>query len=255
NHIWFYEGDLAAARHWMRRVAELDPGLVGYALSGCRLLLDLRQLDAARTCVEGFASRAPDAPAVLLTSGLVALSEGRNQVARDTLQAMLENHAEAEPFLTGLATQALMLAGDDEGALAHFRSRLPGLFQPDSEFPDRDVSLVVDAGTLMMRSDPVVGRPILEAALRRMETLDRIRGGDAYRWHDIYARAALGQEAQAVAALREAVDSGLRWHNWMIDHRPELDPIRDHPDFQAAMADLLADIERQREAMPMDAAP
>jgi TolB-like protein/Tfp pilus assembly protein PilF len=55
----------------------------------------------------------------------------------------------------------------------------------------------------------------------------------------------LGELGIALAALREAVDSGWRRGSWILERDPIFAPLWDHPEFQTLMAELRADMSSQ----------
>jgi hypothetical protein len=65
---------------------------------------------------------------------------------------------------------------------------------------------------------------------------------------DAQIHALRGDEAQALAALREAANAGWRGPFWRFyrDHDPTFARIRNQPEFKAVFADIERDMERQR---------
>ena len=55
-----------------------------------------------------------------------------------------------------------------------------------------------------------------------------------------------GDPKAALAALREAVDAGWRVYWWYyLEHDPNLESIRDRPEFQAILEEIRADMATQ----------
>jgi TolB-like protein len=55
----------------------------------------------------------------------------------------------------------------------------------------------------------------------------------------------LGEPDDALAALREAIDSGWRAGSWILERDPIYAPLWDHPEFQALMTEVRADMAAQ----------
>jgi len=63
----------------------------------------------------------------------------------------------------------------------------------------------------------------------------------------VYIHALRGEKRKALASLREAVDQGWRTEWWWWLGRPDLDSLRDEPEFQAMVEEIRADMAAQRE--------
>lgn len=66
---------------------------------------------------------------------------------------------------------------------------------------------------------------------------------------DVEILALQGRADAALNALREAIDAGWRFNWWLAPHDPNLDSIRDHPEFQAIMMELEADMAMQHQRL------
>jgi len=62
---------------------------------------------------------------------------------------------------------------------------------------------------------------------------------------EIEALALQGREAEALAAMRRAVDGGWRLDWWQVEADPTLDSISDDPAFRAMLEEVKADLARQ----------
>ena len=86
---------------------------------------------------------------------------------------------------------------------------------------------------------------LLARALTYIQTIPRL-GLRGYRISDVRIYALQGQTAEALAALREAIDAGWRlWWWYYLEHNPNLESIRDDPEFQAMVAEIRADMAEQ----------
>ena len=86
---------------------------------------------------------------------------------------------------------------------------------------------------------------LLERSLAFIETIQRL--GFSGTWiSDVQIYALKGQTAEALTALREAIDAGWRSLWWYyLEHDKNLDSIRDEAEFQAMVEEVRADITAQ----------
>ncbi len=86
---------------------------------------------------------------------------------------------------------------------------------------------------------------LLERSLAFIATIQRL--GFWGTWiSDVQIYTLQGQTAQALAALREAIDAGWRSLWWYyLEHDKNLDSIRDELEFQAMVEEVRADIAAQ----------
>jgi hypothetical protein len=98
---------------------------------------------------------------------------------------------------------------------------------------------------------------LLNASERFTHSIPRL-GALGYGITDVSINALRGDNAKALAALREAENAGWRGPLWRYyrDHDLNLDSIRSEPEFKAVFADIERDMARQRAelaARPKDA--
>jgi hypothetical protein len=91
---------------------------------------------------------------------------------------------------------------------------------------------------------------LLEARERPLRSMPRL-GFSGYSIADAQIHALRGDKGQALAALREAATTGWRGPAWRYyrDVDPNIDSIRDEPEFKAVFADIERDMARQRAAL------
>ena len=86
---------------------------------------------------------------------------------------------------------------------------------------------------------------LLERSLAFIETIQRL-GYGGFWVSDVQIYALQGQTAEALTALREAIDAGWRSLWWYyLEHDKNLDSIGDEPEFQAMVEEVRADIAAQ----------
>jgi len=78
-----------------------------------------------------------------------------------------------------------------------------------------------------------------------LPTIPRL-GASGYRISDVLIYALQGKTGAALAALRQALNEGWRTAWWFyLEHDPNLDSIRDEPEFQAMLEEVKADMAAQ----------
>jgi tetratricopeptide (TPR) repeat protein len=92
---------------------------------------------------------------------------------------------------------------------------------------------------------------LLEHSLRHIQTRPRL-GYGGYWIDDVRIYALQDEKQKALAALRQAIDEGWRaWWWYFLERDPNLESLRDEPEFQAMVeevrADMAAQLERVRE--------
>ena len=103
-----------------------------------------------------------------------------------------------------------------------------------------DVALILRATGEHDRADLLLERSL--AFLERTEW----RGDGRFLISIVQAYALQGQTANALAALREAIDLGWRSQWWYFLERDlNLDSIRDEPEFQAMVSEIRTDMAEQ----------
>ena len=86
---------------------------------------------------------------------------------------------------------------------------------------------------------------LLNRSLAFLQKFERL-GYQGYWVADVQAYAVQGKTAEALAALREAIDSGWRSLWWYyLEHDKNMDSIRNEPEYQAMLADVKAAMAEQ----------
>lgn len=120
----------------------------------------------------------------------------------------------------------------------------PELFSEKSASIDRtNFRAAVDLAQVLQRvGEHDRAQLLLHSSLKFIETIPRL-GASGYQVKDAEILAMLGQDAEALAALQQAVDQGWRRFWWYTgEHESNLDAVRARPEFQAMTAWLRADM-------------
>jgi len=148
--------------------------------------------------------------------------------------------------------QAALQSGNLPGAQMLFRQIWPELVTTgDPDVGPHNVNAAIDMAWILLNQGDIDGG---EELLDKSLTVMRSNRESMIMREDIVevrALALLGQEEEALSALRRAIDRGWRYTWWLVEADPTLSLISDHPDFIVMLdevkADLAVQLERVRE--------
>jgi tetratricopeptide (TPR) repeat protein len=231
----------------MQRAVELDTESPWILMIFAGLYLDLGDESKFFATIEQAARRWPDNATVHLMQAVVDLFR------RDHAGAM--RHAERSltlqprnPLGLAILRNADLRNGRYENAIARYRKSYPELFEQGAPRLHRlNYGVAIDlALVLLKRGDTARGKVLLDSAAQAIEKLPRL-GIEGYGLRDVQIHALRGDQAKALAALREAQKAGWRasW-GYAQNFDPALASIRNEPGFKAVFADIERDMARQR---------
>ena len=251
-------GDYAAsedhfeeAMDWYLRALPLDtedPSIYGYVADYLGWLGD----DANALCwVERGRVLNPESTYVLNAQALLKLYSGDGAAAEALALASIPNIW--VPFSKTLPLAIIKSRLQEEGrlpeALEPYRVHFPELLGGATVELDRtNFKAAVDLADVLRqlgREEEAVH--LLDAATAYISDIPR-RSYTGYWVDDVRIHVLRGENELALAALREAVDSGWRdeWR-FYLEHDPILDPIRGDPRFQEMVGEIRADMATQLE--------
>jgi tetratricopeptide (TPR) repeat protein len=138
--------------------------------------------------------------------------------------------------------------GDIAAARARYASAYPELLgtEPPRVELDSYFNAVGLASILLRAGEDARARQLLDGSERIIRQLPRL-SMPGYGILDAQIHALRGDDAKALAALREAANAGWRGPFWRFyrDHDPAFDRIRNQPEFKAAFADIERDMTAQ----------
>ena len=133
--------------------------------------------------------------------------------------------------------------------IAWYQEHYPELMGDDPPVDRANAVPAMDLARILQESGRTEqAKRLLERAMQAISESPRL-GISGYLIMDVEILALQGRTDEALTALREAIDAGWRGNWWLARHDPNLDSIRDHPDFQAMMAELEADMAAQRQRL------
>jgi TolB-like protein/Tfp pilus assembly protein PilF len=252
-HQWLAElnayafNRFAAAVPLLRKAEELDSKNSRFPTVRAWIYLDLRDESQAFSTIDQAAKRWPgnfDIQVLLAVVERLRLDPAGAALHAERALALQPRDRDALAVLRDLDLQH----GRYEPAIARYRKSHPELFEPGTPLLHLlNYRVALDlALVLQRRGDTARIEVLLDSVARAVEKLPRL-GPAGYGLSDVQIHALRGDEAKALAALREASQAGwrLRWrYHESLD--PALASIRSEPAFKAAFADIERDMARQR---------
>ena len=243
-------GQPEVAIRWLQQAMEMNPQSSWYKTSTGLNYLDLGDYESAKENIEAGFSRAPDQLAAICSMMVLKIyAEQTNEIvsyARNCLQ--LSEKAGTYKFLwQGLALTALRDAdlknSEPDAALVRYKELFPELFAgPVPGLQRSNMLAAVDAAGVLQRAGREdEARVLLVTALEFIQDVPRL-GMNGYQIKDAEIHALLGNTEEALAALNEAIEQGWRRFWWLVERNPNLNSIRDEPEFLTMMAAVEADM-------------
>jgi TolB-like protein len=242
---WRVNGRLDNAIVRLRQAANLDPGSPGYFADLARLWANLGGTAEAERSLDLARSNWSDEDADFWAMG-VSMRSGEFAEAHEAAEAVL-----AQNPANGVALLILGLndlhADRVDLAIARYRAAHPALLDDDN--PDIDILNFWQANDivylLQKTGDYATANMLLDRNVAFIQTIPRL-GINGYWIEDARIHMLQGRTERALAATREAVDSGWRssWR-YSLKHDPVLEPLHGEPEYQAIIAEVEADMAAQ----------
>jgi tetratricopeptide (TPR) repeat protein len=246
---WRVYGLLDKAVPWFEKRVAIDPsnsnGLAWFGL----LVLDLGDDEQAEYWISRSRELAPDGFDSNLAMHILHAYRGEDDQATDYALIVLNTYPrewEGRVAAAYLRDRDLQ-PGRYAEARARYETAFPELLAANEPEIDGanygaaiNLALILSATGEQERADL-----LLERSLAFIETIQRL--GFYGAWiSDVQIYALQGKTAEALTALREAIDAGWRSLWWyFLEHDKNLDSIRDDPEFQAMVEEVRADIAAQ----------
>jgi TolB-like protein/Tfp pilus assembly protein PilF len=248
-HHWSVSGRLDEAVVWSAKAVALDPSPALLADHG-RLFLDLGDPVEGGGWIQRSIEQGPENP-------YANFAMQRLELYRGDEAAALEHGRKAFaiwPF------EVLTILRDHEvraGRYAEVRALYEELFpelldEREPEVDLRNYRAAIDLALILSRTGEQERADwLLDRSLQQLQRRPRL-GGFGYGLADVQIHALRGEKRKALSALRHAIDEGWRADWWyLLQHKPDLEPLHGEPEFQAMVkeieADMAAQLERVRE--------
>jgi tetratricopeptide (TPR) repeat protein len=171
----------------------------------------------------------------------------------DTLLALLAELPRSHFTALGsrLFRKAALQTGDLTATELYYRRHWPELFEPQPPVNANNFAAATDVAWLMLkRGEQDQATVLLDLALEVLADPEE-RSIDPPEWSfaitEVEALALQGRRADALAALRRAIDAGWRVEWWQVESDPTLASISAEPEFRAMIAEVKADLAVQLE--------
>ncbi len=236
-------GRIGEALTWSQAAKRLADTSSNAFLMECWIWLQLGDIEQTETCLSAAEEAFPET-----AFGARSLThQYRHQWAESV--ALLEQVLERNPlpgWRRGLAWNYLTL-GETAGARALLMELNPELLgtEPvqvsrDDLWPTAQVAYLLYLEGNTQRADA-----LFDQVLAIIPSKHRLRG-DGYGVLDVFIHAVRDEREQAIAALRNAIDTGWREDWWRL-RGPLYATLREEPAWTDLMVELEADIARQRQ--------
>jgi TolB-like protein/Tfp pilus assembly protein PilF len=249
---------IAEAVPLLAKATELDPASSNYPCSLALVNLDLDRVADATRLVDTATKRWPDDVCVLGLSAFVRTYQGDTNGAMQDAQRVLAIDPSNSTALYLLRTTDLR-AGHPEVARARYAKAYPELLANEPpKINSSNWGIALDLPLILQGTgEGERARALLDRTEEFIRTIPRLSSA-GFGIADAQIFAMRDQKREALTALREAEKVGWRGPCWryLRDFEPDLDSIRNDPEFKAVFADIERDIARQRAelaARPKDA--
>jgi TolB-like protein/Tfp pilus assembly protein PilF len=230
------------------RVIALDPGNASARVELWVVLLDLGEVEAARRFEREMVQRWPDDYYVNAVAAVAAgMSADEAAVQRHATRVLRD--IPREPYALRMLRNADLRKGRLAEAKARYAAAFPEFFEDGGPRVSAETRFVaIDLALLLKKSGDAAGaHALLDGAAAAFKGLPPLGfSGNAIGAVQIHALR--GDRDQALAALQDAQRLGWRGPLWRYyrDLDPNLDSLRDAPEFKAAFADIERDMTRER---------
>jgi TolB-like protein/Flp pilus assembly protein TadD len=235
----YYYAQLDEAVRWYRQAIELDPGSPRLVVSLGHLYLNLGDPDQA----EYWITRAINLDLANNASnfGMSRLNLYQGDVAAAAEFARKSFKGGMQVALTAIRDHELR-AGRYAAARALYEENYPELLQDEKpEINPSNIGLAIDLALVLSQTgEQERANLLLNLALQYIGSETGLAGAQIY--------ALQGEKIKALASLRQTIDKHRwDWGAWWYyaEYSPNLDSIRNEPEFQTMMAEIRADMAEQ----------
>jgi TolB-like protein/Tfp pilus assembly protein PilF len=213
-------GGDAEAQDWIERCLELDPESAGANYSKVKLRL-----------IRGDVSDEADyPPELLLLNGVLDTSNFRHI---NKVQRLFRNYD--------------LRAGRYASARNRYARSFPELLETSPpEVNKTNFRAAIDLAPVLVGTVETERKEqLLDGSMQVIESMPRL-GYYGYQITDVMIHALRGEEEQALAALREAIDEGWRHEaRYLLEFEPNLFSLHGNLDYQAMLAEVRGDLAAQ----------
>jgi tetratricopeptide (TPR) repeat protein len=253
-------GDLVTALGLLEEATKIDPDDPHGPSLIARTYFDLGDVTAAEFWTDAALRLDPEAPWVKLMVALLHLYRGEEAeavaIARELARPDSHNRGPSRAIALRMVSVPDLAAGNYQEIIARYPTHYPEL--ADEKFPNewvqvygfvREAFLVtLDLASAYLHSGEKAKAESL-LSMVESELPHWLKGGApglGYGIADVELHALRGEKERALAALREHAAAGTRYMwRWQVLYNPNLESIRDTPEFAAIVAEIEADMAEQ----------
>ncbi len=231
---------------WALEAYKLDP--VSSPFAAANAYFHLGDVENAKAVFDDFP---PDHPSYLGVQSIVARMDGDYEKAYELMRTRIESEQRSRPNTLDTAAHLAIMVGEYETARDYFLRASPNLANrtdPIVNWQD-NVDVAALAYAAQRTGEDEYADILLSRSLAMLEDMPRLGMWGYGNW-DAELYAVMGDKEMALAKLREAVDAGWRAFQylgpWHLANDPLLESLREEPEFQAIVAEIKADLARQR---------
>jgi TolB-like protein/Tfp pilus assembly protein PilF len=245
---WGVYGRLDEALPWLKKALPRDPNSPDPNTLLGRLFLDLGGDKQAECWLNQALKLAPEGTWPNEIMSYLHIYRNENDQAKSRAQQALKNNPTNWRALEILRDLDLR-AGSYDKARSHYEKAYPALLNEDEPtIHSSNYKVAIDlAYVLQLTGEQERANLLLDRSMAVIRSgLSRLILFYGYGIADVQIFALKGEKQQALTALRQAIDerwrAGWRYH---LEHDPNLESIRNEPEFQAMLADIKADMAEQ----------
>lgn len=237
------------------RVMEMDPGDYenwAHAAGHCE---NMGLPDLADRYLETAAELGPGEPSVLKNTVNIALNRGELdkawQISNAAITGGLDDRWRSDAAFLGVLLKKALADRNFDELIAHYRKRYPELFESAPVVTPSNLPVTADLALLLQESGNAgAANAIIDAGLAYYEQVLTEGGrGFLHGLTDAKLLAVAGRSEEAVAKIREAINSGSRSF-WRFEFASNaLDSLRDMPRFKQTLLELEAGTEAERQQL------
>lgn len=233
---------------WYHRAAQNDALSPSLQAAQSVAYLEIGDPDSAKVWIDKALKLGPETFWAVWSSLLLNYYQGKDEAAQRDARTLLEIFPGNWGGLK-LLRNADLAAGRPEVARSRYARAYPELTEPEKPNVNRsNYQVAVDLALVLQRvGEQQRADDLLRESLTVLGTLNRL-GTDGFWITDVSIYALQQRPQRAIAALRVAIDEGWRVLTWFyLDYDPNLDSIRDTPEFRVLRREIEADLAIQAE--------
>jgi TolB-like protein/Tfp pilus assembly protein PilF len=246
HRVW---GKFDEAAVWYRKAIALDSDHPSALANLGSLYLELGDEQQAERWLSRSIELAPERVGTIANMARFSWHRGHEAEALDYARKVpvIDPGSNYASWMFFLQTKRELQTGHYAEARARIEKSNPELLVEDEPIIDEEnlEAAISLAYVLTQTGELERAELLLTRALAFFQTIPKWSGW-RYRTSDVRIYALQGQTAEALAALRVAIDAGWRQYwRYELEDDPMLDSIRDEPEFQAMVAEIRADMAAQ----------